>query len=92
MISIPWKETRNHQTNHSSSKSTFPFPKDKRFKDKNAALYLFYYLDVENFIIFHQLSVKPQQVALEKAIKYKLSIKLLPALHPANIISNNSFH
>ena len=55
MLSIPWKETRKHQTNLSASKATFAFPKDKRFKDKHSPLYSSINIDVTLFTIFHHL-------------------------------------
>lgn len=39
MLSVPWKEARKHQSNQSPSKATYAFPKDKRFKSKENALY-----------------------------------------------------
>lgn len=39
MLSVPWKETRKHQSNQSASKATYAFPKDKRFKSKENTLY-----------------------------------------------------
>jgi hypothetical protein len=38
MLSVPWKETRKHQTNVSLSKAAYAFTKDKRFKNKDGAL------------------------------------------------------
>ena len=45
MQSLPWKHTRSHQTNGSSSKAAFGFNRDSRFKSKENALYPLFHSD-----------------------------------------------
>ncbi len=39
MQSEPWKVTRSHQTNQSSAKAAYAFPKSNRFKENHAPMY-----------------------------------------------------
>ena len=43
MQSLEWKHTRKHQTNSSSSKATFAFGRDSRFKRDSLNLYVLAY-------------------------------------------------
>jgi hypothetical protein len=82
MLSIPWKETLKHQTNFSPCKSTFAFSKDKRFKNKEGTLYLWYYLDVTHFTIYLLLWAKLPLQVWEEATRLPLLMLqlLLPLL------------
>jgi hypothetical protein len=70
MLSIPWKETRKHQTNLSASKATFAFSKDKRFKDRNSVLYSICHLDAILFTTFHLVWAKRQLPESARAAKF----------------------
>ena len=82
MLSIPWKETRKHQSNQSPSKATYAFPKDKRFKSKENALYPPNHSDaIPSTTSPHSLA-RPPPPASAEAPKRKSSTPLLPIHHP----------
>lgn len=81
MESVAWQQARKHQNNNSSSKATYAFTKDSRFKSNKLILYFISHIDVTPSITFPPQLEKLQLLASVEAIKSKL-LTLIPTLLP----------
>ena len=74
MQSLEYQHTRKHQTNSSSSKATYAFTKDNRFKKENYALYILIHIDATPSTIYHPKWEEHPPQASAEALNQKYSM------------------